>query len=832
MATQSRPRKPYTPRSCLTQTVAVALILTLAWKPSAGHAQAVANGESTRSPQTHEPPRLCSLTQVPEQRTEASSAILPASARIAASPGATPALEPAQRVELLEKWMALAEAVRADIDTTEFDVDALAAKLGADSNAAFAWVRDHTALVPYRGALRGARGVLLDRVGSSLDRALLLGELLKAGGHTVRLAHGELTDTVARQLLARPHASQVPVLRAPDFVRYARQSGLPEAEIKAAFEAGDRADRRMRTDVASRVSNELEIIAKLIGKTPAVDDRERVAAIQDHWWIQLADHDDWIDLDLDAPAKRGLTARETRDVAPLADLGAETHRVRVRVTVERWRAGDLDESSAVEREFVPGDLVGTAVTLFHAPSHPPTNSDPFTPKGVERLRTAIIDEDEWTPVLVVGKDQFADKSFTDRGEVVVRPPPVGTSASLPSADVFGGIGGALGGGEPPPALAKSPAPPKHRDAKRAGILTAEWIDYEIVVPGRPVQKIRRQIFDLVGPASRAAGGAIPKPVVDTERWGLRGFALVGRHDMLLLPAQLPEAFVTALELDNLAANNDALRDLAMVEPSQGPSAVLDIVQRIHGLPMALLDLAVSRARWARHDDVYLDGPNILAYHAQGVVEGYDIVAGDTDTRPGVARPFAARLEQGILDANLEAVLFHARSGASSSGTAELMQQHGTDWQVVRSATAAGWRSASVSPDLRARVDRDLADGSIVVVRPGENSLKAYWRLDPHTGAVLAVGDRGWGQSVTERVALGLLGFGIGYGVCRYDQGKSGTTFGAKCLCLGAVGAALALLQPVSGTLKWFGNVGIGGLGLVCSRVPSPPPPPPPPPDPF
>ena len=38
----------------------------------------------------------------------------------------------------------------------------------------FRSVRSHTVWVPYRGLLRGATGVLMDRRGDSLDRAELL----------------------------------------------------------------------------------------------------------------------------------------------------------------------------------------------------------------------------------------------------------------------------------------------------------------------------------------------------------------------------------------------------------------------------------------------------------------------------------------------------------------------------------------------------------------------------------------------------------------------------------------------------------------------------------
>ena len=49
----------------------------------------------------------------------------------------------------------------------------------------------------------GPAGVLMDRMGNSLDRSLLLAEVLRRIGATVRLAHGTLDDKKAPELLDR-----------------------------------------------------------------------------------------------------------------------------------------------------------------------------------------------------------------------------------------------------------------------------------------------------------------------------------------------------------------------------------------------------------------------------------------------------------------------------------------------------------------------------------------------------------------------------------------------------------------------------------------------------
>ena len=48
-----------------------------------------------------------------------------------------------------------ARAALKNISRTSFDVRAVVTDVGREADALFAWVRDNTSLVPYRGALRG-----------------------------------------------------------------------------------------------------------------------------------------------------------------------------------------------------------------------------------------------------------------------------------------------------------------------------------------------------------------------------------------------------------------------------------------------------------------------------------------------------------------------------------------------------------------------------------------------------------------------------------------------------------------------------------------------------
>jgi len=65
------------------------------------------------------------------------------------------------------------------------------------------WVRSNIEFQPYDGELRGARGVLIDRAGNSVDQAILLNELFRMRGFTTRFVRGKLSDSQVSELLER-----------------------------------------------------------------------------------------------------------------------------------------------------------------------------------------------------------------------------------------------------------------------------------------------------------------------------------------------------------------------------------------------------------------------------------------------------------------------------------------------------------------------------------------------------------------------------------------------------------------------------------------------------
>src|SRR5579871_2716167 len=83
----------------------------------------------------------------------------------------------ARLAEIDSSFSAIADGER-DAPRYSWDPEFVVSKLGRDPQILFRWVRRNTFWIPYHGSLRGPTGVLLDRHGNSLDRALLLATLL------------------------------------------------------------------------------------------------------------------------------------------------------------------------------------------------------------------------------------------------------------------------------------------------------------------------------------------------------------------------------------------------------------------------------------------------------------------------------------------------------------------------------------------------------------------------------------------------------------------------------------------------------------------------------
>src|SRR5262249_23027762 len=148
------------------------------------------------------------------------------------------------------------------------------AQVGRDPAALFRWVQRNTNWIPYRGLLRGATGVLMDREGNSLDRAVLLGTLLTRAGHTVRLAHGDLgrkeavkllPSLVAARLAPAPQDAEPTAASESEVRTVAAQYHLDGAAVERTLDAQQTAFERLVDTLNHRVTDQTSRLLAALG---------------------------------------------------------------------------------------------------------------------------------------------------------------------------------------------------------------------------------------------------------------------------------------------------------------------------------------------------------------------------------------------------------------------------------------------------------------------------------------------------------------------------------------------------------------------------------------
>ncbi|MBM3284291.1 MAG: hypothetical protein FJY81_00280 [Candidatus Aminicenantes bacterium] len=731
---------------------------------------------------------------------------------------------------LLEKAMSLGE----ELQRESFDPQAVVDAVGDDPAALYGWVRDQTFFVPYRGALRGPVGVLMDRLGNSLDRSLLLAELLTLSGYEVRFAHATLDQQKVDGLLAKIRPIAVPDRRQS---RSAASSELPEVKLIEEYAANfqissapltkamlelRKESEKFAADASRQAGERLRELRTIIGERAADKDDQRLSkTIADHWWIQMEQDGKWIDLDpTPSDGRMGQSVKAPQDTFEVGAIPEEAYcRVEVSVIVERWAGDGLSEREVLKHSLRPAELNEQEVVLSHAPLDWPADLSLKPEDGIAPLKKAVLGVHEWLPVIQVGADQIYHASFNENGEIDEQPAITG-EAGAPSATDVGGL---LGGTDE---KASKEAKGRKTPSRENGVLTAEWIDYEIAVPGSPPRRIRRESFDLIGPAARAARKAAAAPTSEADRLA-RGLLLLGQTAVLVQKCQPTPEFLAHLSLQPLQTAGDEV--LSALEGGTPPEHEEGNRLFASMLPASdtLWKYALSRFTTSPvGQDVYIDTPNVVTFRTAPAMdpegrlvyqELVDIVANDVAVRAGVKLgPLAVRLGQGVADTNAERLVLAGSPAVTntldffSAAAAQGLKP------ILASGVDNSWSQTGWTADAVARVRNDIADHFAVIVPPqpvvvGGLKRTGWWRVDLRTGTCVGVMDTGFHQ--TEYIKL-----------VKYLMGQLLTKPG------GAVLAHVVTNAPGLGIgdLVLFGALcaligGLAGYALGLFNRPAPPP---------
>ena len=266
-------------------------------------------------------------------------------------------------------------------------------------------------------------------------------------------------------------------------------------------------------------------------------------------------------------------------------------------------------------------------------------------------------------------------------------------------------------------------------------LSAVWLEYEIRVPGEAPRRIRRTVFDFVGPARRASRTRALH--MDDDKRFARGLALMMRTELLPIASGLSPEFLQHLVNESVLGNRQLLRDAMR---GALPSDVLTQDSLLsHGAPFVspLYTLAVARLQWSRDaGKIYIDRPDLLTRHMYSAPSGSmiefrdatDIVANEIGVSLDAGDARRVRLAEGVLETNAESMLRMTTVRSNNAGDA---YNSSHDWVAIGprdTASAATPSSRTTSASASMMSSRTVTSSS-----PRGHRSACLWSRSPGGG---------------------------------------------------------------------------------------------------
>jgi hypothetical protein len=294
----------------------------------------------------------------------------------------------------------------------------------------------------------------------------------------------------------------------------------------------------------------------------------------------------------------------------------------------------------------------------------------------------------------------------------------------------------------------------------SGVGTAEFLELDFIDPSGAVETVRREIFDVVGPARRAAGQS---PTQEE-----------------LQQAKAPDMKRSIYSLYVTTGRIDAGH--VMIGPPSSPSPPdpngIDLRELLTWLNTTFAVVSDSLATRAGHPD----RADVLFYPASPRLTIVDLETRDDavrlrlDIRHDRARAVAngpqpesavlARIQRGVLNGTLDRTLLaYVSVPAPGTGpspgavfsTSGLFDAAVGEQVKILALPQERSQVSGVHPDALARLEADVARGHVAVApeRPvsvGGGPRFAWWRIHPASGETTAVTDEGLHASGTETPA--------------------------------------------------------------------------------
>lgn len=633
-----------------------------------------------------------------------------------------------------------------------FDAAKVLDVAGSDPEALARWVQDQTTHVPYRGVVRGEYGVLQDRLGNHLDRALLLGRLIEATGRAVRLEVMAPTGDVppARSLEDRPRPQPVTL---SDGVRdlLSRLGSLPDEPPP------DTARllpwKRFDQDLQARAVSLMDRLAEDPG-FPAWHQREHQWEPSDDpgvrvWWED--DQEKWVSTNLSEGTVSTPVAAPSTDSQSLAAVSQQyAHHYEIEVVAERWQAGHFDRVTLLEHGVNAHELAMQPIRVGIVPDQ--LEVDGFYATDDDRaLADDLLANASWLPYIRYGEELVLGDLIDEAGQVRDPAQPAQARQLEEATSLLGGI--SVGGrGE-------------------------EETSNDAFI-GLSLEVTHRHGDDVVNRLSRPwySLASEDAPPFDLEREHRldRALALLRDTNMVLQISEPSEALLLRHELGAFLRNAHGLQGVIMALEDEDFEALDGAIQGLIDLPATVLQFARHRFTASLHPGrFYIGEPNILIEHtglkrtSEGM-HGYRAIdlahlplhltstAGDSVQR--------LRFEQGVLETLLEAELLTLRNPAPDRRRVLDSENAAIHLETAMARGDTGfWLSPEDADRLsslpllgpsRQTMREQLARGHHLYFPliaslddwPKDDPFPlAWWAVDPLGGQTLGYGGMGWGN---------------------------------------------------------------------------------------
>jgi len=605
-------------------------------------------------------------------------------------------------------------------------------ELGKDIDKLFGFVRDEVGHDVYSGVLRGGQGALVSLAGNSLDKSVLLAELLQQAGHRVRFAHGRLEDSAAKRLVKRVF----PRLKAAG-------EAAPKDERLARFL---QSLQRNSTEQGKWLMRTLKKSGVKLPKQGAGRYQQILDTLKDHWWVQVFVGGKWLDLD-----PSFADAKQARSYAK-ADKTCEKleeklyHRVTLRLLLEEVQDGKRKTRTLLTHEARACDLTGAPLFLGHRENSwkQPVRSLLALGKHVGG-GTGLLGELDATPATVYEK--IKPLLLVGARKFVV--------------------------GEPFEIL-RLDKEAKALASKNSVRAAGEWIEANFKSPSGQVRTTRRAVFDRLGVAARAAkGGDQAMRPIGGDHPRFQVFCL----SFCAGPIRNPRVCV---EAKNVKASKQVARSRSRTESYRDVSTDLqnlnDVVHFFSGNVGFKATLGDKPGPWV----VFAMNAPRLIISSTSRAKGREVISVDLrfqDFRPVVTSPKADwavpyfRLIRGVIDGHVEEgalqLLYDPKPDAKRDddspegrySTASILRRHKKAGGAMLLLKRPGDEAALVlDDDVKQRIRAELAGGNLVAmpdkgVEVLSRSRTAWWRVHPRTGSTIGVTEAGLHAAAAEKGIL-------------------------------------------------------------------------------